>query len=1011
MFVSLLGTVNAQDLNTQMKKANEAWAAGKYAENQAIFENIVKVYGPRAPMLYGPRFGVMHYRKGLSELKLSNLSKRANNPEDAAKWAGKAAESFSICYEKFPTGAKGMAKTKNAAHKASLQRWAEACMGLGDYKKANDLYKKYLKEPGKDKMLPTPGGFRVNRAICNFLMQDANIEEGIRLFETALKNKVKMQTTEGSIVAGFLALSQAVIAKKNEQAMVDFLNKNRSDLSLEPYKMLEFTPVFLKLAGSALKAKMYVAAFALYAMIPSSDDIIQDIKVRIAQLGDRPGIKDGQNIIELDRLKADLKKIKKRQSDGISHDAQILSAMAFLHNGVGNQRGVYGAFDQLERYYKKSKKREGNLFNLVRVSSLIGDIASTTEYGNRYMKAFPESANIESVRRLMLSTLFFTGKYKDSLALSESVIDTLEPGSEQHDMCLFVRGGSHFYLGNYAEAKEFLDQHVADYPESKFNKHSEYFQASNLTRLQEWDEAASQLEAFIEKYPGSAENMYLSNALFDLASCHYSNGKYPEAMTIIERIETDFADSAVVNMSYNMRGNILESESNPEEAEKNYKLALEGAQNRGQKLVAAEALSYLVGMYGAPSQDKKPNPRMKEAVPYYDIFMKNYPDAPYRPQVTIFGISAMQDVGRGDEGLKNLQDTITGLAAKENPRYLEESINAYSDAFLLKKGNTPRMLKDIYYSFPGVAEDNQRVHALLRIAIIGVYEDLIKDALVNKDEDAQMRYDAGIKVLFKDLKGKFNPADLSNSALIRIGDYLREKTSAPEQSTPYYKEILNRDDKTGAVKARLGIADVKGRSDSVADNKEAVAQLAEVVKLSKDDRETEEKALFRLVEVNAKIGDWAGCEKSARQYLDGKHTKKAAIVSYLFAQSFDKRKMVDDALANYASVYARYTGYLAISAPSVKRVMELLWERDLKAGAVVGKMTLEVDDRQNAYSGIGAKYIESTRRIRETNNKITEEEIAAWDAVAALVKQYEGSGQVKTVEQLKEERLKNRRGR
>ncbi len=81
-----------------------------------------------------------------------------------------------------------------------------------------------------------------------------------------------MRTSDVGIVAAFLALSQAVIEEKNEKAMVDFLNKNRADITLEPYQMYEFTPVFMKLASNALDADMYIAAFSLYALIPGTDD-------------------------------------------------------------------------------------------------------------------------------------------------------------------------------------------------------------------------------------------------------------------------------------------------------------------------------------------------------------------------------------------------------------------------------------------------------------------------------------------------------------------------------------------------------------------------------------------------------------------------------------------------------------------------------------------------------------------------------------------------------------------
>ncbi|MCP5536679.1 MAG: tetratricopeptide repeat protein [Akkermansiaceae bacterium] len=1018
--MAMTGTVKAQDLQTQMSQANAAWKEGQYEKCQALFTRIVSSYGKRAPMLYGPKFGLIYYRKGLCELKLAGIEKRDNKLKGAAKWFELAAKSFESCYKEYPNGAKGMPQTINTSHKAALQRWAEASMGMGEYKEAIKLYQKFLAErdPNKDKILPTPGGFYINLAICHFLMEQPKIADGIRHFETSLKNKEKMRTADAGIVAAFLALSQAVIQEKDEKAMVDFLNKNRADITLEPYQMYEFTPVFMKLAGNALEADMYVAAFNLYALIPGTEDVIQDIKVRLDQLPERRGIVDGSKVIETDRLQKGLSKMENKLRSGDPDDVGVLTAMCYLHDQAGNQRGVYGALEQLELYYPKSKKRETNLYNLVRVSSLIGEIMATEHYGSIFLKAFPESDKVESVRRMMLSSLFFGGEYQKSLEVAEVLIDKVPKPSEQHDICLFVLGGSHFYLGQFEKAQPFLEQHVKEYPKSKLIMHSEYFEGSNLTRLQYWEKAAELLDKFLKKYPEPGKNIYLPNALYDRANCHFSESQYEPALVLLDRLENEFPDTGVIDMAYNMKGNILESTAKIEEAEKYYKLALEIAEKRENKIVAGEALSYLVGMLGVEKrgEKKEPNPRIKDAVPWYDKFMKEYRTNPFKPQVVVHGMAAMRAVDREQEGLDNLQAMITELAGKEEPYYLEECVNAYSKFYLEVKGNTAEKLKELYYNFPGINLANKRVLALLRIAIIGVYEEQIKKAEAEKDSDRILRYTAGIKALFKDLKSEFDPKDLTNFVLLRVGDYLREKTSAPKQALAYYEELLQRDDKFGEFKARLGIADVLGQSDSAADNKKAIISLEDIIDRAKDDPKTQEDALFRVVEISAKISDWEKCEKSARAYLDAKYTKKSAEVSYLFALSFDKRGNENDALFYYGMVYNRYRGFIRISAPSVKRILEIMWDRNLAAGQTVGvgdkEITLEMADRQACYQKIGWPYITGTRRIRETNPDMTDAEKEIWDEVAALVKQYETSGQIKTMDQVRAEELENkRRGR
>ena len=1014
--IAITGTVKGSNLNDQLTQASQAWKDRKYEKSQALYERITSIYDGRAPMLYGPRFGLIWYRKGICELKLANVAKRKSQLDEATKWFEKAAESFETCYKKYPNGAEGMASSTNMAHKASIQRWAEAKMGSKEYKEALKLYQKFQAErEQRDKFLPTPGGFYINLAICNFLMESPKIPAGIRHFETAIKNKERMRTSDAGIVAAFLALSQAVIEKKNENAMVDFLNKNRADISLPPFQLYEYTPVFLKLASNALEAEMYKAAFSLYAMIPDTEVAMADIKVRLDQLSGRKGIKDGDTIIEASRLETGLSKLTNTLRSGDPSDVQVLTAMAYLHGQAENNRGVYGALEQLELYYPKSKKRETNLFSLVRVSSLIGEVLKTEHYGSIFLKDFPESDKVENVRRMMLSSLFFGGEYKKSLEVAEVLINKVAKGSEQHDICLFVLGGSHFYLGNFEKAQPFLDQHVTDYPKSKFIMHSEYFQGSNLTRLQYWEKAAGLLDKFLTKYPSPGKNIYLPSALYDRANCHFAESEYDPALALLNRLENEFPTNVVIDMAYNMKGNIFESRAQYEDAEKYYILALNTAEKRENKLVSGEALSYLVGMLGEEKRGKKkePNPRIKDAVPYYDKFLKEYPKSPYKPQVVVYGMPSMRAVGREQEGLDNLQAMITQLAGDKRQFYLEEVVNAFSDAFLKKKGNTPEKLKELYYNFPGIDLANKRTLALLRIAIIGVYEDEIKKAKKAKEDDRVVRFEADIQALFRDLKSEFQPKDLTNFVLIRVGDYLREKTSAPKQSIPYYEELLSRKDKTGLeFKAMLGIADVLGRSDNVADNKRAVTQLEEVSKRALDDRKTMGKAMSRMVEISAKIGDWDSVEKHARAYLKEKFRNNSAEISYLFAVSFDKRNKTNDALIYYSLVYSRYKGYIRISAPATKRVMEILWDRDLKKGDKVGEITLDKDDRQAAYSGIGYKYIIATRKIRENNADMSDEEKETWDEVQALVKEYETSGLVKTWDELEKERLENlRRGR
>ena len=224
---------------------------------------------------------------------------------------------------------------------------------------------------------------------------------------------------------------------------------------------------------------------------------------------------------------------------------------------------------------------------------------------------------------------------------------------------------------------------------------------------------------------------------------------------------------------------------------------------------------------------------------------------------------------------------------------------------------------------------------------------------------------------------------------------------------PYYEEILKRKNKEFEGKALLGVADVMGRSSNAADKKKAITTLEKVLDKIKDDKEARGEALARLVELHSEGKSWANTEKYARLYISEKNTAKAAEISFLFALSFDKRKKYEDALGHYGAVYSRYTGYLEVSAPSMKRVLEIMWERNHPIGHTITKgersVVLKKSDRQKAYEDIGSRYLRQTGKIRKDNREVSEEAKKMWDEVAAVVKKFENSGEVKTLAEIKKE--------
>ncbi|MGB1128702.1 MAG: tetratricopeptide repeat protein, partial [Haloferula sp.] len=454
-----------QSLNA---KATDMMKQGNWEEALKLLTSCTTRFDKNAMILFGPQFGVTWYRKGICELKLKRW-------DDAMK-------SFEVCNKKYVNDAAQAQGGGNVFNKRALLRWGEAAQGAEDWALAVRLFKKFLAERDKARDPFQPGSFYINLAICHLKLN--KIKEGVEHFETALKNKVAYKTPEAGIVAAFQALVDAVIEEGDEEALMSFVDANRADIIIEPYDMQAYSSLFLSLAGKAYDAEMLPSAFLLYQLIPSTQVMLEDTKSRLDSLNGRRGIVDGLRTIRLDALESAKTALEESISKGDPNEVIQLSATAFLHEGNGNVRGAYAAYSQLEQFYNKSKKREDNLYHLVRTASVVGEISDTEKYGSLFLKTFPESKHVPAVRRLMLTSIFYSGDYETCIEIATEMLPKLEPGSEEHDICLHVLSGSYYYTAQFREAQPLLDQHVELYPESKFEQASLYFQASNLSRLQ-----------------------------------------------------------------------------------------------------------------------------------------------------------------------------------------------------------------------------------------------------------------------------------------------------------------------------------------------------------------------------------------------------------------------------------------------------------------------------------------------------------------------------------------------
>ena len=974
------------DLGTLVDNGLKAMNANAWEEALKFNSEAVTRFGGNPKMalqLHGAQFGVIVFRQGVCQLKLKKFAE--------------AMKSFESCYKDYPNGGAGAnAGGGNIFNKMALLKWGEAAMGAEQYELAITQWKKFLEERDKVRDKYPQGAFHINMAICHYRI--AKLPEGNEHLEIAITNKNTFPTPDEAIVSGFQAMVTAAIEKKNEQVILDFIGKNRGALIIAPYAMQRFSKIFMKLAGDAIGAGMTKTALYLYQFVPSTQAAIDDLRSRIKDMGNLAKIPDGASSLDKARMEAELAALESEQRGNKAVEMIKLAAIAYIHETGANIHGAFGAYLQLEKFFPKAENREDNLFHLVRTSSVISALSYTQKYGEVFLKDFPESKHKPSVQKLMLSSLFFDGKYETCIEIAGDIIANKKAaeGTPEHDLALFVLGGSYFYTGQYDKAAPLLDEHVTKYPESIFAMSASFFQASNISRLQYWTKAATLLDAFLDKYKADSNQSYIPLALYDRANCHYAEEQNEGAMEKLDRIIKEFPDSPVTDQAYNLKGNVHQALSQKEEAEAAYIKAIEIAEARRNDGVVGEALYYLVAMLGEQKKGDDPNPRLKDAVPYADKYWKDYATgSPYRAQVAVAQIKAMQAAGRGEAALKQLQEVISTMAKQTEAAGLEAAINSYTEVYL--ENHTPEELKEHYYNFPNIRTTDRAARALLRIAIIGVFEEVAKD---KENVEKARAANAMITVLFQNLKADFDLKDLSNYILVQLGDYLRTKTGTPRAAIPYYDEALSRQDQSYRFAALIGRADVYGQSKADADLDKAMEDFERIFSDSQDKAE-KEFALYRIVEILMAKGDFAKAAERANQYLNRDEkagpvlgfTKYSPEVGLILAQSFERRNMVDDAISMYVKVWSAHMGRIAISAPAIEAWMKLSFQRNKPAAQGVQ------GDRQGAYAG-GYRYLDLTGRFKE---KMKPEEVIMWERVQKLTDQYVADPNVKSMEQLKKE--------
>ncbi len=993
------------DIEEDVTKAHAVMKQQNWAEGKALLDRVVKNFADKGKARFGGKFGTIYYDKGFCELQLGSQLKAVGDEkslEQAKEMFTAAKESFNAC-RALPTDKLGV----NAYYTKSLITLGNAEQALEEFQAAIDNYKKFMVERNQQTVKDGfhIGMYNINLAICHFRLEKPALAEGITYYETALNNKEKMRVPDAAIVSAFKDFASAAIVERQEKMLVDFVNNNRGLLTLDHYQMYQFTPFFRKYAAEAFSKQMVNASFTLYGLMPGTLETLEDLSVYDKDFVGykHPSVSDSfidpTAVQSVTRIQEDLAHVQKSISDGEPHELLALRTLAFTHETQGYSRGAYMAYKSMEHYYPKSKGREDNLFNLVRTSALVGEVMETEKFGNLFLKKFPESKYVEQVKNMMLISLFYSGEYEVSLKVATELIEDLKENTKPHDLCLHVLGGSMFYLGRFFEAEPLLKKHVEMYKDSDYKIAARYFEASNYSRMQNWAKAATLLDAFLTEFSDPVANPYIPFALYDRANTHFANEEYKEAIAKLDQVEKNFIGSAVDNICFILRGDVHRVEGEKKEANDYYIKGLELSKRQGVNVAAEEALYKLVSLHGAEKEGKENNPNIKDAVPFYDEFWKDRQKSPYKTQLAVAGVPALMAAGRGDEALANVQSVITEMAKMENAPGMEEAINTYGRHYLASE-KTPEQLKEHFEDFPGIDAGDKRAQALLRIAVIGVYEKLAEDADKPDDPESVNKVAlirAKIDAMFNDMDQKFKKDELSDFILIRLADFIAGGKVNGSKALPYYDEVLKRNTNLFRVKAQFGKAGLLVLSDDAAEQKQALDTLKEILATKDVSRDTQEKAYYNMIVLFNKQKNWEGVKEQAVAYnTAGFSTKNKAQVSFLLGIAYENLGDKSNALGVFAAVFARHKGDWAISIPALTKATEFTIKN--------GKEINGVKPKQIAYD-LAAQFIRDSSKAYEDNKlKMPADVRKLWEDLRDTVKGWETDPEVKSLEKQKKER-------
>lgn len=683
---------------------------------------------------------------------------------------------------------------------------------LGNHERAIELYDEYVaSEPPREELLRVFADFKLRYGAA--LIRVGRIDEGIASLQEMFDNREARDINPRYLVQALLEFgvgmaeqatdgdeSTEVIAAKSHA----FLDKNEEAISLSPLDQYRFgfTDRLRMLGLESSKAGVHDVALRYFAFVPTMENIKEDINLSLARLPVGAGVPS--------QYQALLDRIAEREQAAVHPDAETQRLIAACYERMGNIRASRVIHWNIAIQYPEVPEQvQAEIFHeAARLSSSLGDFSAAQYFGEAFNENLPEDHPLaNNVSTFMLQSLFTSGQYDKVMSISERVRDRYELGDPKRELADSLYPLALYTTEQHERADEPFDEYMQTYEEGGNREIVMFHRASNSLILGNMREAAEQYSDFLEAYPESER--FLDNAFADLAIARFNLEDYPAAIGAAESLVEARPDSAQVGRTLNIAGDAYsfmaaslgqgdESDEQREEWEQaaidSYLDAFEAARksesadaNREEyhKTVASEALWKAADLYYQRGEIEKGLAR-------YDMFFPDYAGTPWEPQISVFSLEHLEEAGRGEEGLEQVEKMVLLLGNKppeqQDTQLLRQAIGSYADASVRIRGvdETFATLGD----FPGADPENQALLTWLKIQQVIVMQQAQKN--MEKDTPEYAAAEARIEEVFESLR-LFDKRNLSPFALREIGRYFAG-TDNPFRAVPYFEELLARTD-------------------------------------------------------------------------------------------------------------------------------------------------------------------------------------------------------------------------